>query len=178
MNFWWLYVPQGTQKSFAEGFVSSFWGFSFSLARLIASHVLLFSFFSVAFRVTSAEIKRLKSFSWSNIFSHDEQFIALKWIAHSQKYSITDKTGPGKALDFLCSSYTACESGQCKIIKYSTVCNSCASPTMREKVLFYVFLKNLGRIVMWLCSWSTVQRAQCFHCLTWCHLNSGKSNVK
>lgn len=153
MSFWWLYVPQGTQKSFAEGFVSSFWGFSFSLTRLIASCASVF-FLQCGFQGDLCWDKKTKM-----IFL--KQHLQPWWTIHCSEMNCTlpeiihnrpDWTWQSSY--FLCSSYTACESGQCKIIKYSTVCNGCSSSTVWEKMLSYVFLKNLGRIVMWLHSWS------------------------
>jgi len=94
-------MPQGMQKSFARGFVSSLWGFSSSVARLITSDVLLFCFFNAAFRVTSADIKGLKPL-WIFLKQHLQQ----QWAIHRSESNCTlqkrTQIRPGKTWQSSC----------------------------------------------------------------------------
>lgn len=105
-------MSQGTQKSFAGGFVSSLWGFSFSVVRHITSDMLLFCFSNAAFRVTSAEIKGLKPMCFF-LKEHLLQFIALTAIAHFQKETKPDQEQTWQIHCLSVPSFIACESEQC-----------------------------------------------------------------
>lgn len=112
INCWWLCVSRGPQKSFAGGFVSSLWGFSFSVVRYITSDVLLFCFSNTAFRVTSVKIKGLKPL-WFFLKQHLLQFIALTAIAHFQKETKPDQEQTWQSHCLSVPSFNFCESEPC-----------------------------------------------------------------